>query len=141
DYYLKQPADTVTIQIADAQGRAIKTFTGKPLPAPAVNAAPPAPPQDGARPAPPPVPVKQGLNRFVWDTRYPDARDFDGLIMWAGSVRGPAAPPGTYQVTLTAAGATRTQTFAIVRSPRIAATDADLREQFALASQISEKVS
>jgi hypothetical protein len=61
--------------------------------------------------------------------------------MWAGSVRGPAAPPGTYQVRLTAAGTTKTQAFAIVRNPRIAATDADLREQFALASQISEKVS
>jgi hypothetical protein len=87
------------------------------------------------------VPVKQGLNRFVWDTRYPDAKDFKGLIMWAGSVRGPAAPPGQYQVRLTAAGVTRTQAFAIVRNPNISATDAELREQFALASQISDKVS
>ena len=140
DYYLRQPADKVTIEIADAQGRVIRTFTG--TPPPAAPAAPAAPaPDDGFRPAPVPVPVKQGLNRFVWDTRYPDAKDFKGLIMWAGSVRGPAAPPGTYQVRLTAAAVTKAQDFAIVRNPRITATDADLREQFTLASQINEKVS
>jgi hypothetical protein len=87
------------------------------------------------------VPTKQGLNRFVWDARYPDAADFAGLIMWAGSVRGPAAPPGAYAVRVTAAGATKTQRFAIVRNPKIAATDADLRAQFALANQINAKVS
>jgi len=81
------------------------------------------------------------VNRFVWDTRYPDAKDFKGLIMWAGSVRGPAAPPGKYQVRLSAAGTTKTQEFAIVRNPNISATDADLREQFALATQINQKVS
>jgi photosystem II stability/assembly factor-like uncharacterized protein len=140
DYFLKQAADKVTIEIADDQGRVIKTFTGTPADP---NAAPPAAPapDDGFRPPPPPVPVKQGLNRFVWDTRYPDAADFKGLIMWAGSVRGPEAPPGKYQVRLTAAGATKSQEFAIVRNPKIAATDADLREQFALASQINQKVS
>ena len=35
------------------------------------------------------------MNRFTWDMRYPDARDFPGLIMWAGSTRGPLAPPGS----------------------------------------------
>ena len=140
DYYLKQAADKVTIEIADEQGAVIRTFTGAPAPAAPVAPAPPAA-DDGFRPPPPSVPVKQGLNRFVWDTRYPDAKDFKGLIMWAGSVRGPAAPPGRYQVRLTAAGVTKTQDFAIVRNPRISATDADLREQFALASQINAKVS
>src|SRR5262249_47758851 len=72
---------------------------------------------------------------------------FDGIILWAGYVRGPAAPPGQYSVRLTATGpfdgahgiVTKAQPFAIVRNPKIAATDADLREKFTLASQISEK--
>jgi hypothetical protein len=148
DYYLKQEAEKVTIEILDAQGAVIRTFTG--TPAPAGQAAAPAAPsgEDFFRPPPPRVAVKQGLNRFVWDTRYPDAKDFPGLIMWAGSVRGPAAPPGQYQVRLTATGAfggvqsaqTKTQPFAIVRNPKISSTDADLHEQFRLASQISAKV-
>ena len=140
DYYLKDAADRVTIEIADAGGTVIKTFTGTPPPPAGVAAAAPAP-EDSFRPPPATPAVKQGINRFVWDTRYPDATDFKGLIMWAGSTRGPAAPPGQYQVRLTAAGETKTQTFAIVRNPTIAATDADLREQFALASRISASVS
>jgi photosystem II stability/assembly factor-like uncharacterized protein len=141
DYYLKQAADTVTIDILDAQGKTIKTFTGTPPPAaPATPAAAPSG-EEFVRAPPARVAVKQGLNRFVWDTRYPDAKDFPGLIMWAGSVRGPAAAPGQYQVRLTAAGVTKTQPFAIVRNPAISATDADLQQQFALASQIGAKVS
>jgi transketolase len=61
--------------------------------------------------------------------------------MWAGSVRGPQAPPGQYQVRLTAAGTTKTQSFSIVRNPRISSTDADLQQQFALARDINAKVS
>jgi photosystem II stability/assembly factor-like uncharacterized protein len=150
DYYLKQAADTVTIEFLDAQGTVIRTFTGAPaLPASATPAGAAAPtPDDAFRPPPPQAPVKQGLNRFVWDTRYPDAKDFKGLIMWAGGVRGPGAPPGQYQVRLTAAGPfdraqggqTKTQPFAILRNPQGSATDADLREQFTLASQIGHKV-
>jgi len=60
--------------------------------------------------------------------------------MWAGSTRGPAAPPGQYQVRLTAAGQTKTQPFAIVRNPLGTATDADLQEQFRLAKQINDRV-
>jgi photosystem II stability/assembly factor-like uncharacterized protein len=140
DYYLKQPADKVTVEILDAQGQTIRTFTGEPAPAaPAPAAAPSG--EEFVRPPPARVAVKQGLNRFVWDTRYPDAKDFPGLIMWAGSVRGPAAPPGQYQVRLSAAGQTKTQPFAIVRNPLISSTDADLVAQFTLARQISDKVS
>ena len=42
---------------------------------------------------------------------------------------------------LTAAGQTKTQGFSIVRNPKIVATDADLMEEFRLASQINKKVS
>ena len=81
------------------------------------------------------------MNRFTWDMRYPGARDFPGLIMWAGSTRGPQAPTGRYQVKLTAAGATRTQDFTIKRNAAIpGVTDADLQEQFKLAKAISDKV-
>jgi photosystem II stability/assembly factor-like uncharacterized protein len=150
DYYLKVPAEKVTLEFLDANGQVIRSFTGTPPPpTPAGAPATPPPPDDSFRPPPPPqVAVKQGLNRFVWDMRYPDAKTFDGIILWAGNVRGPAAPPGQYSVRLTAAGpfdgahadVTKAQPFAVVRNPKIAATDADLREQFALASQISEKV-
>ena len=74
--------------------------------------------------------------------RYPNARDFPGLIMWAGSTRGPQAPPGQYSVRLTANGVTKTERFAITRNPAVkTVTDADLLEQFKLARQISDRLS
>jgi hypothetical protein len=141
DYYLKQAADKVTIEFLDAQGKVVKSFTGAGAAATPPSTADAAAGGEGGPPRPGPQPaLKQGLNRFTWDMRYPDATTFPGLIMWAASVRGPAAPPGDYQVRLTAAGATRTQSFTIARNPRFTATDADLQAQFALASQISAKV-
>src|SRR5258708_39357583 len=114
----------------------IRACAGTPQPA-APETPPPAPADDTFRPPPPPVPVKQGLNRFVWDTRYPDAKEFKGLIMWAGGVRGPGAPPGQYQVRLTAAGQTKTQPFAILRNPKGSATEEDLSGKFPRANQIA----
>jgi photosystem II stability/assembly factor-like uncharacterized protein len=144
DYYLKQPADKITIEFLDPQGKSIRTFTGAPS-APtlvAAGAAAPAPEEGGGgRGGAPPAPAtKQGLNRFVWDFRYPDAKTFPGLIMWAGNVRGPVAPPGQYQVKLTVGDQTKTQPFAILRNPLGSATDEDLSSQFVLASQINGKV-
>jgi photosystem II stability/assembly factor-like uncharacterized protein len=140
DYYLKADADTVSIEILDAKGAVVNRFTGVPA-------------KEGEKPAGPPseeeffrapaarVPVKSGMNRFVWDMRYANAKDFPNMILWAGSTRGPLAPSGTYQVRLTAAGVTRTESFSIARNPNTpGVTDADLAEQFALALQIRDKV-
>jgi photosystem II stability/assembly factor-like uncharacterized protein len=146
DYYLKAAADKITIELVDAQGKSIRTFTGT---AEAAKApAPERPPGDeggdeGFQPPPPRVEVKAGMNRFTWDMRYPGARDFPGLIMWAGSTRGPVAPPGRYTVKLTAPdGITKTQEFVIKRNEAVkTVTDADLQAQFTLAKQINDRVS
>jgi photosystem II stability/assembly factor-like uncharacterized protein len=152
DYYLKQAADKVTVEILDPVGKPIITFNGAPTPegggreggrggAPAA-AAEPDEEGGGGRGGPPArVTLKQGMNRFNWDMRYPAARDFPGLIMWAGSSRGPQAPPGKYQVKVTAAGVTKTQDFVIKRNTAVpTVTDADLQEQFRLAKAINDKV-
>jgi hypothetical protein len=82
------------------------------------------------------------MNRFVWDLRYPDATGFPKLIMWSGSLRGPVAVPGNYQVRMTASGQTLTQAFAVTKNPNLSnVTDADLRDQFTLAMQIRDRLS
>ena len=145
DYFLKAGADTVTIEVLDAQGASVRTFTGTAAPATAAPAAQPAAREegdDGSRPAAASVPVKQGMNRFSWDMRYAGARDFPGLIMWAGSTRGPQAPPGRYVVKITANGVSRSQDVTINRNDAVrGVTDADLQAQFELARQINGKVS
>jgi photosystem II stability/assembly factor-like uncharacterized protein len=99
---------------------------------------------DGPRraPRPPRVPSKAGLNRFVWNMRYPDATTFENLIMWAGSTQGPVAPPGTYAVRMTVGGgAPETRTFKLLTDPRATATPAELAEQFAFLTRIRDRVS
>ncbi len=145
DYFLKEPAEKVTLDVVTASGETIRTFSGTAAEASKAEAATAAAEEsddDSGRPAPPRVPVKKGMNRFTWDMRYAGAKDFPGLIMWAGNTRGPQAPPGRYAVRLTANGVTKTQEFEIRRNAAVkGATDADLQEQFALAKQISGKVS
>jgi hypothetical protein len=84
---------------------------------------------------------KVGLNEFVWDMRYPDAVGFRGLVMWAGSVRGPLAVPGAYAVRMTVNGQSETRRFRIVPDPRVRATSADYAAQFALLERIRAKLS
>ena len=90
----------------------------------------------------PPV-IKMGLNRFEWDLRYPAATSFKGIILWgASATRGPLAPPGIYQVRLTASGKTFTQSFTVKIDPRIkGVTAADIDEQFKLVSMIRDQTS
>jgi hypothetical protein len=146
DYFLKGAADSVTIEVIDPQGASIRTFTGTASAAAEATAARPAAEEaDDDSPRAPVAPragVAQGMNRLTWDMRYAGARDFPGLIMWAGSTRGPQAPPGRYTVRLTANGVTKTQDFQIRRNEAVkTVTDADLYAQFTLARQISDKVS
>jgi hypothetical protein len=141
DYFLKTAADKATIEILDGQGTVIRTVTGTASPTPAEPAPVTDSGNDSGRPPEPRAPTKPGMNRFTWDMRYGGARDFPGLIMWAGSTRGPLAPPGKYAVRLTVNGVTRTERFAITRNEAVATiTDADLLEQFKLSRQINEKV-
>jgi len=93
------------------------------------------------RPPPPRVPNKTGLNVFAWNLRYPDASVFDNMILWAGNVAGPITLPGNYSVRLNVGNQHYTQSFTIVRDPRVTATDADLREQFAFLMRIRDKTS
>ena len=147
DYFLGRPAESVKIEILDGDARPIVSFSGKPEkegsgPAGERPAGGDDEEEGSGRGAPPArVTVKQGMNRFTCDMRYPGARTFPNLILWAASVRGPQAPPGRYQVRLTADGVTKTQDFHIRRNAAVKeVTDADLHEQFALARQINDKV-
>jgi len=81
-----------------------------------------------------------GLNRFVWDTRYPEAARFAGMILWAGETRGPKVAPGNYQVKLTVDGKALTQNFEIKADPRLSTTQADYAKQLELGLKIRDKL-
>jgi photosystem II stability/assembly factor-like uncharacterized protein len=144
DYYLNADADTVKIEFLDAGGTVIRTFTGEAKASPSPTPAPGGgDDEEGFGPRPPRVGTRKGLNRFTWDLRHDGAVVFPGLIMWAAQPqRGPISPPGTYTVRVTANGLTRTRDFVVGIDSRLKGlvSAADLKEQFALAAQVRDKV-
>jgi hypothetical protein len=81
-----------------------------------------------------------GLNSFVWDMRYPSAMAIPHAPLWAGSVEGPRALPGRYQVRLTVDGKSQTRPLVVLPDPRGTATPEALRAQFALHQQINAEL-
>jgi hypothetical protein len=82
-----------------------------------------------------------GMNRFVWDMYYPDATRTPGAVLWGGSLRGPVAVPGNYQVRLIAGNQTLTEPFEIKPDPRLNLALADYQKQFDFLMQVRDKVS
>lgn len=85
--------NTLTLEVADAAGRTIRTFTS--VNDTSFHA------WDGGPPAPSVLPKATGLNRFVWDMRHETMAGVPGSYIEA-SYRGHKAPPGSYRFTLNA---------------------------------------
>ena len=131
-YYLRErPEGEVTLAFLDSEGRPIKRF----------DSTPPEPPESKDEPKQPWVLTELGMNRFTWDMRYPDAARIVGEGAKDSLLRGPLALPGTYQVQLTVDGLTQTQTFDLLRDPKVSATTEELEAQLALLLRIRDKVS
>lgn len=82
-----------------------------------------------------------GMNKFNWNMRYPDAERFDGMILWAASMNGPRALPGSYKVKLTVNGKAIESDFEILKDPRASSTDSDMKAQFDFLQEVIAKVS
>ena len=143
DYYLKQDADKIAVDILDANGAVVRTFTAsaeeekKKKGANTDNDE-----SDFFGPRQQPPGRKAGTNRFTWDLRYPGATVFEGMVLWgARAEQGPLAVPGKYQVRVSANGAAGTQPFTVILDPREHVTQADLEAQFKLACQARDEVS
>jgi len=137
-YYLPKQADSVTIEILDAHGNLIQSYTGK-QPENKSNSNVPWYMRSGpAKPT-----TKAGINAFTWDLNYPGATTFDGMIIWSGRPQvGPGAPLGDYQVRITVGDHQEKKNFAIKMDPNLEGVTAeDLQQQFELAMQIRDKTS
>jgi photosystem II stability/assembly factor-like uncharacterized protein len=82
-----------------------------------------------------------GLNRYAWNLRYPEAKKFEGLILWGGGTDGPRVVAGTYDVRLTVGEETRTATAELKQDPRTSASPADLQAQFEYLLAANKKLS
>jgi photosystem II stability/assembly factor-like uncharacterized protein len=139
NYWLKgRPQGEVTLEFLDGAGKTVNQFSSR---APAVPQGPPPEEEEFRAPPAPRVTAAPGMNRFVWNLRYPDATSFPGMILWAGSLTGPRVPPGTYTVRLTVDGKQQSQTFEVKKDPRLATTPEEYTKQVTLALQIRDKLS
>jgi hypothetical protein len=140
-YHLARQADSVKIEILDAAGTIIRSFTGdKP------KNEPKKADEDDDEDGPPKLKMPTtaaGLNRYEWDLRYPGSTEFKGMIMWgARPTNGPLALPGQYQVRLTVGGKSITHPFEVRLDPRLKDVKlADVQEQFKLAMKLRDQTS
>ena len=126
DYYLGElPRDPVTIEITDLDGTVINSFVSD------MENGPSADP---------------GLNRFVWNMRYPGTvmpppnGALDGFVSVDYSPpTSPVAPPGVYKVSLTVGSESLQREVEIRKDPRLRVSDADLRAQFELMVAIRDR--
>lgn len=86
------------------------------------------------------MPAKKGLNRYVWNLRYPDATRVPGAVIWGGSMAGPQIVPGTYTATLSVGGKTISQPFRIVLDPRYKVSQEALQKQFDFLTKVHKKL-
>ena len=87
-----------------------------------------------------PLKINGDKNSFVWNMRYDDAKGFDGIIMWAASLRGPKASPGNYFVKLNVDKNSMEKSFNILKDPRSNSSIEDLKKQFDFLISVRDKV-
>ena len=144
DYLLANPSGEVKLEILNEAGKIVRSYSSEGGRA--------APPQGGGgggggfrgRALPTTLPKKAGMNRFIWDLRYPGGAAAGGGGEEGGfSGVGPLAPPGAYVARLTANGVTKTETFTVRIDPRYAKdgiTVADLSEQTNFALKVRDSL-
>lgn len=84
--------------------------------------------------------LSAGLQRFVWDMRYEDAKDFEGMILWWAELDGPTAVPGSYEVRMQVGEEMQSQVFEIMANPASEATVEDMQQQFDFLIQVRDKL-
>jgi DNA-binding FrmR family transcriptional regulator len=138
-YHFAQKQDStskVKLEILDSSGKLIRTFanTDRELGGKNLTKA------EKAKVKRELLPTRKGLNRYVWDLSYPDASQFEGLILWGGGTQGPRAVPGTYKARLTLNQETQETAFTVLPDPRSKATPEDLQAQFNFLQEVQQKL-
>ena len=136
DYYLKSaPNGPVSLEVLDSAGKLVRHYSSDDKP-------PQVDPRRMDIPAywiHPPLSLspQPGMHRFVWDVHYPGVPGGNPQSRRFGGGVGPWAPPGQYQVKLTANGQSYAQPLTLKMDPRVKTPQADLVKQFELARQIT----
>jgi len=124
-YYLKDydvSKDSVVLTFKDKNGVVMRSFSNK------------------ATEKTDSLAVSAGANSFNWNMQQPDAKKFEGMVFWWGSLAGPKAVPGDYTVDLCVNGQVLTKDFEIIKDPRVDYNQQDLDTQHAFITSVNNKV-
>ena len=121
-FNIPDDAEKLTLQFMDAEGQLIRAFS------------------TSSQKKEDKLNVTKGMNIFHWDTRYPKADKFDGMLMWWGTLQGPKAPPGNYTARLVGENDSSEVQFEILLDPRTEGTAEDRQAQFAFLLEIRNKL-
>jgi len=141
DYYLKTaPQGDVTIAIYDQKGQMVRELSSKPE---TMREEEPPPVPNYWLFHPTPLSKNAGLNRYVWDLRYPAPHAIQHTYPISAlyerthaEPQGPFVVPGQYEVRLTVNGNTYNQPLTVVMDPRVKISVAALQQQLQLGEQI-----
>ncbi len=152
DFYLKESPkkkEAVKLTFEDAAGKKVREIECHAAKSDAASTEEPEADEDDPDPEPAPCEVKAGINRVWWDLRgerstlmklrTPPLYARDVPLGPEGWRKAPAigrlatlVPPGTYTVTLTAAGQRLTQKLTLLKDPHTAGSEADIQAQLRL---------
>lgn len=146
DYWLRQPAKDLRLEIRDRRGQIVVRFKGQ-LPGKdgmeeAADAAEGDSGDEEEDESPDhwperTVPMKAGLNRVVWDLTGDGARPIpDAQVDMGRPTEGPRVNPGEYEVRLIVDGQTFKEKLLVQADPRQQVPAADLAAQERLAMQV-----
>jgi len=125
-WFAAAPDSSVRLEIVDAAGRVVRSFTTDTARARELGQAPLKP--------------RAGAQRLAWDLTYPGPRLLKGQVIW-GYTGGVKAPPGTYTARLIAAGGTQSRSFRVLADPRLTqVAQGDYEEQFRVASALRDSI-
>ncbi len=151
-YYLPRTPKTISLEVRDARGNVVRSFTDKATPG---DPRPKNAPEWWFEPAET-LSTNRGLIRFVWNLQWPhpDALAFsfrgapldyieytlpDHAVAGNTPVNQPPGPfvvPGTYELVLTVDGKTYRQPLTVALDPRVHTSLSDLEAQTELARQM-----
>ncbi|MDW3194653.1 MAG: glycosyl hydrolase [Cytophagales bacterium] len=138
DYYLPEIDDrTLTLEIFDADGEAVRKIEGTKEEIPVVMAG-------GRGNVPLPntakLPMKMGQNRFTWDFRTNGLTKVPDAFIFGADYRGHRVAPGEYSAKLTYGDETSEVSITILNPPELDITTAQWKSQQQLMSEIEGRI-
>jgi len=121
-YFKEKPEEEVKLEILTSNSVLVRSFSSK------------------AEEREDKLEVKEGMNRFVWDFKYPKPEVMPGSIMSLSRIDGTKVSTGSYQVRVTSGEWSETKAFQVSKDPRWDASQADLDSQFELGMEVGEKL-